>query len=65
MLKNVIYNGITPEFWGSCDGVAGRQFRQEHGFTNCGKGQPGQSGWMTHSASPARFRGVNVIDPKA
>lgn len=65
MLKNVIYNGITPEFWGSCDGVATREFRQEHGFTNCGKGQPGQSGWMTHSASPARFRGVNVIDPKA
>jgi len=65
MLKNVIYNGITPEFWGSCDGVAGREFWEEHGFTNCGKGQPGQSGWMTHAASPARFRGVNVINPKA
>ncbi len=65
MLKNVIYNGITPEFWNSCDGVAGREFWHEEGFTNCGKGQPGQSGWMTHAASPARFRQVNVIDPKA
>jgi len=65
MLKNVIYNGITPEFWSSCDGVANRDFWQQHGFTNCGKGQPGQSGWMTHAASPARFRQVNVINPKA
>jgi TldD protein len=65
MLKNVIYNGITPEFWGSCDGVADRSFWQEHGFITCGKGQPGQSGWMTHAASPARFRQVNVINPKA
>lgn len=65
MLKNVIYNGITPEFWGSCDGVGNRETWREHGFTNCGKGQPGQSGWMTHAASPARFRQVNVINPKA
>lgn len=65
MLKNVIYNGITPEFWNSCDGVADRNHWQEHGFTSCGKGQPGQSGWMTHAASHGRFRQVNVIDPKA
>ncbi len=65
MLKNVIYNGITPEFWNSCDGVADKAHWQEHGFTNCGKGQPGQSGWMTHAASHARFRQVNVINPKA
>jgi TldD protein len=64
MLKNVIYNGITPEFWGSCDGVANKSFWQQHGFITCGKGQPSQSGWMTHAASPARFRGVSVIDPK-
>jgi TldD protein len=64
MLKNVIYNGITPEFWNSCDGVADRKHWQEHGFISCGKGQPGQSGWMTHAAADARFRGVNVINPK-
>ncbi|MFQ5489370.1 MAG: TldD/PmbA family protein [Phycisphaerae bacterium] len=64
MLKNVIYQGITPEFWNSCDGVGQRDTWRTYGFITCGKGQPGQSGWMTHSASPARFRNVNVIDPK-
>jgi TldD protein len=64
MLKKVIYNGITPEFWNSCDGVANRNHWRQYGFISCGKGQPGQSGWMTHSASDARFRNVNVIDPK-
>ncbi|MDF0664840.1 MAG: TldD/PmbA family protein [Nitrospira sp.] len=61
MLRDVIYHGITPEFWTSCDGVADRSFRQRYGFITCGKGQPGQSGWMTHAASPARFRQVQVI----
>ncbi len=65
MLKNVVYNGITPEFWNSCDGVGNRETWREYGFITCGKGQPGQSGWMTHAASPARFRQINVIDPKA
>ena len=64
MLKNVIYNGITPEFWSSCDGVADRNHWRQYGFITCGKGQPGQSGWMTHAASPARFRNINVMDPK-
>jgi TldD protein len=61
MLRDVIYHGITPEFWGSCDGVADRSHRKRFGFITCGKGQPGQSGWMTHAASHARFRHVNVI----
>ena len=61
MLRDVIYHGITPEFWNSCDGVADRSARGRYGFITCGKGQPGQSGWMTHAASPARFRAVQVI----
>ncbi len=61
MVRDVIYHGITPEFWGSCDGVAGKTHRQRYGFITCGKGQPGQSGWMTHAASHARFRHVAVI----
>jgi len=61
MVRDVIYHGITPEFWNSCDGVADRSARRRYGFITCGKGQPGQSGWMTHAASPARFRGVQVI----
>lgn len=61
MLRDVIYHGITPEFWNSCDGVADRGHRRRYGFITCGKGQPGQSGWMTHAASHARFRRVAVI----
>ena len=61
MLRDVIYHGITPEFWNSCDGVADRSTRCRYGFITCGKGQPGQSGWMTHAASPARFRRIEVI----
>ena len=61
MVRDVIYHGITPEFWGSCDGVADRTHRRRYGFITCGKGQPGQSGWMTHAASHARFRHVAVI----
>ena len=61
MLRDVIYHGITPEFWNSCDGVADRSARRRYGFITCGKGQPGQSGWMTHAASTARFRQVQVI----
>ncbi|HEV8540631.1 MAG TPA: TldD/PmbA family protein [Nitrospiraceae bacterium] len=65
MLQDVIYHGITPEFWGSCDGVADPSHRRRFGFITCGKGQPGQSGWMTHAAAHARFRNVNVITGKA
>ncbi len=61
MLRDVIYHGITPEFWNSCDGVADQSFRHRYGFITCGKGQPGQSGWMTHAAPPARIRRVQVI----
>lgn len=61
MLRDVIYHGITPEFWNRCDGVADRSHRQRYGFITCGKGQPGQSGWMSHPASHARFRDIQVI----
>ncbi|HEY5626344.1 MAG TPA: TldD/PmbA family protein [Nitrospira sp.] len=61
MVRDVIYHGITPEFWGRCDGVADRTHRRRYGFITCGKGQPGQSGWMTHAASHARFRNIAVI----
>ncbi len=61
MLRDVIYHGITHEFWNSCDGVADQSFRRRYGFITCGKGQPVQSGWMTHAASPALFRRVHVI----
>jgi TldD protein len=65
MLRDVIYHGITPEFWHKCDGVADANHRGRFGFITCGKGQPGQTGWMTHPASHARFRTIQVIQGQA
>jgi TldD protein len=60
MLRDATYTGITPEFWGSLDAVAGRDEWRLYGLTNCGKGQPGQSAHVSHGAAPARFRNVQV-----
>jgi TldD protein len=60
MLRDATYTGITPDFWGSLDAVAGRDSWQLYGLTNCGKGQPGQSAHVSHGAAPARFRRVQV-----
>jgi TldD protein len=60
MLRNPTYTGITPEFWGSCDAVAGEADWVMWGTPNCGKGQPGQSAHTGHGAAPARFRNVRV-----
>jgi TldD protein len=60
MLRDATYTGITPEFWGSLDAIAGRDEWKLYGLTNCGKGQPGQSAHVSHGAAPARFRNVQV-----
>jgi TldD protein len=60
MLRNPTYTGITPQFWGSMDRVAGETEWVFWGTPNCGKGQPGQVGHTGHPAAPARFRGVRV-----
>jgi TldD protein len=60
MYRNPNYAGITTEFWGSCDAVAGREEWTLWGTPNCGKGQPPQVGRVGHGTSPARFRDVQV-----
>ncbi len=60
MLRDATYTGVTPVFWASLDRVAGPDEWRMHGLTNCGKGQPGQSAHVSHGASPARFRNVQV-----
>src|SRR5258706_292564 len=60
MLRNPTYQGITTQFWNSCDFVCGQEAWKPWGVTNCGKGQPGQVAEITHGASPARFRKVLV-----
>ncbi len=60
MLRDATYTGVTPVFWGSLDRVAGPDEWLMYGLTNCGKGQPGQHAHVSHGASPARFRAVQV-----
>jgi TldD protein len=60
LLRDAIYTGVTPVFWASLDRVAGPEAWVMHGLTNCGKGQPGQHAHVSHGASPARFRDVQV-----
>ncbi|MBI2268499.1 MAG: TldD/PmbA family protein [Candidatus Blackburnbacteria bacterium] len=60
ILKNPTYQGITPEFWNSCDAICGPSEWIIWGTPNCGKGQPSQVINTGHGASPARFRKVKV-----
>jgi TldD protein len=60
ILKNPRYTGITPQFWASCDAVAGPEEWRVWGTPNCGKGQPGQTMRVGHGTSPARFRNVTI-----
>jgi TldD protein len=60
MLRDAIYTGITPQFWGSLDALGGPETWVLYGLTNCGKGQPGQSAHVSHGAPLARFRDVQV-----
>lgn len=59
-LKNPMYTGITPQFWGSCSGVAGPSAWRLYGVPNCGKGEPVQSMHVGHGTPPARFERVQV-----
>jgi TldD protein len=60
MLRNPVYSGITPEFWGACDAVCGPSEWRLWGVLNCGKGEPMQMMAVGHGTAPARFRDVEV-----
>ncbi len=60
MLKNPTYTGITPQFWGSMDMLAGPDEWVFWGTPNCGKGQPMQVARTGHPAVPARFHDVRM-----
>ena len=60
LVRNPIYSGQTPEFWRSCDAVAGPSEWRMYGVVNCGKGQPSQLMHVGHGAAPCRFRNVRV-----
>ena len=60
MIKNPTYQGITPQFWNSCDAICDDKHWMLWGVPNCGKGQPGQRAEMSHGAAPTRFRKIKV-----
>lgn len=60
LVKNPTYQGITPEFWNSCDAICDDQHWVLWGVASCGKGQPPQTAEMSHGTSPARFKDVNI-----
>ena len=60
MYRNATYTGSTPEFWNSCERIAGEAEWVLWGLPNCGKGEPMQIGRVAHGASPARFLDVRV-----
>ena len=64
VLKNPVYSGMTPEFWGGCDAVCGKKDWTLWGVPNCGKGEPMQIIGVGHGAAPARFKNVKVGVPK-
>ena len=60
LVKNPLYTGITPAFWGRCTGVGRREDWRLWGIANCAKGEPMQLMHVGHGASYARFDGVFV-----
>jgi TldD protein len=62
MLRDVAYQGRTPDFWNAMDGLGDKSTRFVGGSFFCGKGQPGQVAAVSHGAVPARFRQINVLN---
>jgi TldD protein len=60
LLRDPVYSGVTPTFWGSLDAVCSASEWQLVSFTDCGKGEPGQVARVSHGCAPARFRDVAV-----
>lgn len=58
LVRFPIYHGNTPDFWHSCDQIAGPKEWEFWGFSDCGKGGPYQEAFTGHGISPARFRNV-------
>ena len=60
MVKYPTYTGITPDFWGNCEGVANQDHWHVWGTPHCGKGQPMQVMRVGHGVSYAKFKEVRV-----
>ena len=59
LVRDFSYGGITPEFWGSVEAVAGSKAFKTFGMP-CGKGEPKQWGFLSHGAAPTLVRDVRI-----
>jgi TldD protein len=64
MLRDVAFQGITPQFWNSCDAICSEEHYALHGTYNCGKAEPTQAAPASHGSAPARFRGVTFLNTR-
>jgi TldD protein len=62
MLRDVAYQGRTPEFWNSLDMLGGAESYELGGTFGDAKGQPSQANAVSHGCPPTRFRNVRVIN---
>jgi TldD protein len=60
LVRNATYQGVTPDFWGSCDAVGNAKTWRLWGVVNCAKGEPVQLMHVGHGAAPTRFSRVRV-----
>jgi TldD protein len=61
-LRDVAYQGVTTEFWGSMEAAGGESTYVLGGAFNCGKGQPGQVAAVSHGCPSALFRRVRILN---
>ena len=61
-LRDLAYQGVTTEFWGSMEAIGGPQTYVLGGAFNCGKGQPGQTAAVSHGCPSALFRKVRILN---
>ncbi|MGN6242442.1 MAG: TldD/PmbA family protein [Motilibacteraceae bacterium] len=59
LLRNFSYGGVTPQFWGAVEAVAGPEEARVFGYP-CGKGEPKQWGFLSHGAAPVLVRGQRI-----
>ena len=64
-VKDVAYQGKTPEFWGSLVALGGPSTYLLGGALNCGKGQPGQTAPVSHGCPAAVFENINILNTTA
>ncbi|MFN2537478.1 MAG: TldD/PmbA family protein [Mycobacteriales bacterium] len=61
-LRDVAYQAVTTEFWGSMEAIGGPSTYVLGGAFNCGKAQPSQTAAVSHGCPTAVFRGVNILN---